>query len=72
MKTSAEYLEEAAKYDTMADQTVRDRRRREYRMAAEVYRYMAVQAMASSRVLTDKARGREPQKEKALARTGLK
>jgi hypothetical protein len=53
----------------MADQNVRDRRRREFRMVADVYRYLAEQATASSRVLTERRELENMQTENAPART---
>ena len=44
MKTSAEFLEQANKYDALAAQATKERRRVGYANLAEVYRYLAEEA----------------------------
>ena len=46
MKTSSEYLEQALKYDLLALQATKERRRAEYERLAAVYRYFAEAAAA--------------------------
>jgi hypothetical protein len=44
MKSSAQHLEQAAKYDALAAQATKERRRSEYARLAEVHRYLAEEA----------------------------
>ena len=44
MKSPSEYLEQVAKYDQLAAQAVKERRKAEYERLATVYRYLAEQA----------------------------
>ena len=44
MKSPSEYLQQAAKYDILAAQAIKDRRKVEYERLAQIYRYLAEQA----------------------------
>ena len=46
MRTCSEYLEQATKYDALAAQAIKERRKAEYARLAEVYRYFADEAAA--------------------------
>lgn len=46
MKTPSEYLEQAARYESLAREATKERRRIEQERLAELYRYFAEEAAA--------------------------